>query len=988
MIGQTVSHYRILDKLGEGGMGIVYKAHDEKLDRIVAMKFLPHYLASDATEKERFVHEARAASALNHPHITTIYEIDEAGDHNFIAMEYVDGKTVKQLVEGETPSIKKVLDIAIQASEGLAAAHEKGVVHRDIKSDNIMVTPKGQVKIMDFGLAKLRGATKLTKEGSTLGTAAYMSPEQATGEEIDHRSDIFSFGVVLYELLAGNLPFRGEHQSAILYSIMNEEPQPVARYNNKVTPELERIVAKALSKEKDERYQHIDDVLADLRRERKNLEYVKSSGVVQPVQAARQRTNMLPWVAAGGVLVVLAVLFFIFNPFQAKESEETAASLTSTPGNSLAVMYFENIPDPEDETHTGAMLTNLLITALSQTQGLEVISRERLYDIQKELGQADAKSINPSLATELAQRAGVGTMLLGTVIQERPKLAVTSRLIEVKTGKILGSQKVTGFASDRIFDLVDSLAALVQKDLQVTKAGPVEAKSVAEVTSKSPEAYRSYLEGVELVKRFYYSEARAALERALELDPEFAMAHFEISSLYGDLGDLANRTKALQRAWQLRNNVTEKERLQIQAAYVRIIEKNPAKAAEILETMLQKYPHEQRAYADLSRSYNTLGMHEKALQAYEKAVRIDSLDKISWNSLAYAYAGLDRKADAIRAVDRYLSLAPGEPNPYDSKGEIYFIFGDIDSALAWFKRAMTFRSDFVTGEKLGDQALLDQDYVNAERHFRQFATISDKFLRAWAEGRIAMIPAHQGMVKEARNQVSRLLASHREKKLEGSLINTDYTLLTLLAYEGRDYPAMLEYAKSASAELRKNSRGVIQGRDLVAWAEFKNGNAKRASEILHSMESDVRGQDIEEQSLYPYTSALLAFEKGDHRDAVEKFRESLRPHNPNHAPQIFYAVSLLKTGQTDDAIDELKRVTWWYPISFTPISLGFLSTTEYWPIAAVKAHYWLGVAYEEKGNTNKAIAEFEKFLQIWKDADKNIPELTDARTRIASLKGQ
>ena len=266
MIGQTISHYKILEKLGEGGMGVVYKAHDTKLDRVIALKFLPHYLTTDTDEKERFYHEARAASGLNHANITTIYEIQEFDDQLFLAMEFVEGKTLKQLVKEDPPSIKTVLDIAIQMCEGIAVAHEKGIVHRDIKSDNIMITAKGQVKIMDFGLAKVKGATKLTKAGSTLGTAAYMSPEQAQGEEVDQRSDIFSVGVVLYELLAGQLPFKGEHHAALMYSLINEEPMPLIRYNPKVTPELERIVSKALTKDKAERYQHADDLLADLRR--------------------------------------------------------------------------------------------------------------------------------------------------------------------------------------------------------------------------------------------------------------------------------------------------------------------------------------------------------------------------------------------------------------------------------------------------------------------------------------------------------------------------------------------------------------------------------------------------------------------------------------------------------------------------------------------------------------------------------------------------
>jgi len=265
MIGKTISHYKILEKLGEGGMGVVYKAQDTKLDRLVALKFLPQHLTSDFSEKERFIHEAKAASALNHPNITTIHEVDEFEGQMFIVMEYCEGKTLKQMIEKETLSVKKVLDIGIQICEGLAIAHEKGIVHRDIKSDNIMVTHDGLVKIMDFGLAKLKGVSRLTKSETTMGTVAYMSPEQAQGIEVDQRSDIFSFGVVLYEIITGQLPFKGEHEAAIMYSVMNETPEPLARYKAGVPDELQRIMSKALAKSKDERYQHTDDLLADLR---------------------------------------------------------------------------------------------------------------------------------------------------------------------------------------------------------------------------------------------------------------------------------------------------------------------------------------------------------------------------------------------------------------------------------------------------------------------------------------------------------------------------------------------------------------------------------------------------------------------------------------------------------------------------------------------------------------------------------------------------
>jgi len=459
MIGKTISGYRIIEKLGEGGMGVVYKAQDTRLQRPVALKFLPPHIADNPDEKARFLHEAQAASALNHPNISTIHSIEEAPEGVFIVMECVEGKTLKRLIQDEKLPAKKILDIAIQVCEGLNAAHAREIVHRDIKADNLMLTKDGRVKIMDFGLAKLKGATKLTKAGSTLGTAEYMSPEQATGEEVDQRSDIYSFGVVLYELLAGRVPFTGEHHAAIIYSILNEEPQPVARYNSGVSAEMERIISKTLAKEKEERYQHVDDLLADLRREKKSLEYARTSQFT-PLEPAPQTASKKIWkyIVSASVVAVLALGILVLKPFKIEVTPDQKAQAGQ---NSLAIMYFENIPEPDDNNRTGEMLTNLLITSLSQIPGMEVISRERLYDIQQELGQLASKEITPSLASQIAQRAGVKTMLLGSILQMQPQLAVTTRLIDVPSGKILNSQRVTGFTSAQIFSLVDSLALLV-----------------------------------------------------------------------------------------------------------------------------------------------------------------------------------------------------------------------------------------------------------------------------------------------------------------------------------------------------------------------------------------------------------------------------------------------------------------------------------------------------------------------------------------------
>ncbi|MGB3092988.1 MAG: serine/threonine-protein kinase, partial [Candidatus Zixiibacteriota bacterium] len=521
--GTVISHYEIIGKIGEGGMGVVYKAQDTKLGRTVALKFLPPQLICDVEAKARFEHEAKAASALNQNNITTVHDIDEVKGQCFICMEYIEGKSVKELIRDQTLSVKDVVDIAIQIGEGLNAAHKKDIVHRDVKSDNIMLTDEGVVKIMDFGLAKLKGVTKLTKTGTTMGTLQYMSPEQAQGMEVDQRSDIFSFGVILYEMIGGQLPFKGEHEAAVIHSIVNETPEPLARYKANVPDGLQRIVDKALQKDVSTRYQSAAEVVADLKGLQKETRVVVT---------AKPKRRLLPFILPASVVFIIAVLFLILKPFKVEVVPEKSAIAKE---NSLAIMYFDNMVDREDSERLGEIVTNLLITDLSESEYVNVVSSQRLYDILKLLGREGEKKIDREVATQIATKAGARWMLLGNILRVEPQTVITTQLVDVETGQVKASQRVDGEMKEDVFSLVDKLTVEIKNDLSLPAAAQQEPDpSVADVTTHSPEAYRYYLEGLDHASKYYSTEAERSFRKAFEFDSTFAMAYLRLSMEWPD----------------------------------------------------------------------------------------------------------------------------------------------------------------------------------------------------------------------------------------------------------------------------------------------------------------------------------------------------------------------------------------------------------------------------------------------------------------------
>jgi serine/threonine protein kinase/tetratricopeptide (TPR) repeat protein len=681
MLGKVISHYKILEKLGEGGMGVVYKAQDIKLDRIVALKFLPHHLTSDSVEKERFIHEAKAASALNHTNITTIHEIDEFEGQMFIVMECCEGKTLKQIIGKETLPVRKILDIGIQICEGLVVAHEKGIVHRDIKSDNIMVTPRGQVKIMDFGLAKLKGATELTKTRSTLGTAAYMSPEQAQGEEVDQRSDIFSFGVVLYELLTSQLPFRGEHHAAIIYSIINEEPQPIARFNNQVSAKLEDMVFKALAKDREERYQHIDELLADLRRERKSLEYLKTTVTTQPAEPPKVvKKKAIPVLV--GVLAILILIIVYFAFLRQKE----LATITSKP--SIAVLYLQNLSENKEDEYFAAGMTEDIITQLSKIGGLRVLSRS---DVEEFKG----KTVK---LREVADKLKVNYVMEGSVRKSKDKIRIACQLIKASDGFHVWADSYDRQMED-LFAIQADVAKAVAQALKVVLA-PVEVERIEKEPTLNVQAYNYYLQG----REYYFTGfntmegqqlATRMFEKALEADSNFALSYAGLSDCYSTyvMNSLDPKKSWLEKAEKagLKALALDPDLAEAHRSLSRLywVEGKTKKAIEEAEEAVKANPNYEEAWRLLGEWYTYTGQYPKAESALMKALEVKPTETWLFQAFIALYSLWGKKEKVQEYFNKGLEIQPTNLLIYCSMRDYYLSRGELEEAKRMAQKVLS-----------------------------------------------------------------------------------------------------------------------------------------------------------------------------------------------------------------------------------------------------------------------------------------------------------
>ncbi|MCX6567837.1 MAG: protein kinase [Candidatus Aminicenantes bacterium] len=1000
--------YQIIELLGRGGMGRVYRALDTKTREEVALKLIRPDIAEDKRTLERFVNEIKLAHKISHRNIGRMYHLGEDRGLHYITMEYVPGEDLKSFIRrSRRLDIATTVAIAKQVCSGLSEAHDAGIVHRDLKPGNIMIDKEGNAKILDFGIARAVGSQSVTGEGIVIGTPEYMSPEQVEGKESDKRSDIYSFGVILFEMVTGRLPFAADTPFVVAFKQQSERPPQPEDLNPQTPPQLGAIILRCLEKDREKRYQSSDEICRDLSQVEETMQTTpvpapwskpttRKTRLPAPVLSFPWRKAFIPAVAFLGIMAAGIAIRGIIP--KAKGAVHT-----------VAVVGFENLTGDSAYEYLKKAIPNLLITSLEQSKYLEVMSWERLSDLagqmRSEQPHADGMVSEQALAAErdawfeICRREGIEAIVLGSFTKAENLFATDAKIYDVQTKNLLKSTGSRGEGVGSILRTqIDELSREISKGVGLSeRAAAKDAVPITRVTTASMEAYEFFLKGQEDFDRYYFDDARLSLEKAVAKDPDFALAYFYLTRVYQSLADAPRAEKAMEqfKKLSLTGTAKGKEGLYI-AALSRLMEKDVQGYVKGLKDVINADPKDKRALVDLAWFYKNQKKYAEAIPLFDKALEIDPGFGYALNLLAYTYSEMGEKEKALKTFDHYAAAQPGDANPIDSMGDLYFLTGKFSTARAKYEQALAIRPQFPSAWKLAYLYAMEGDYGQALQWADHLiAHAETDGIRAQGHQWKGFYYSLMGHFNEALHELE---AAESLARAADNFQLTDFALREALwiCYDwGRFdlYKAFLEKrlayraeSKQATPTLNKVYEDLYSG-----LLDIKNGNvaaARKKFEEILSLSASVGEKEKDFNLLAAdHLKREILFAEGAYDEAIRVFKDSpgvmidlgvpMTVQQKNLPFQAdFIARALLKKGQTSQAIAEYERLV-------SP-DADVREKALVHPFSRMR----LAALYEAKGDLDRAAEQYEIVVKSWKNADPGLPEVEAARKKLTSLKAR